>query len=59
MALAQRIETLQKKHAEIDCMIHQEETRPLPNVIRLHEFKKEKLGIKDEIERLRWRRTAH
>ncbi|HUC62346.1 MAG TPA: YdcH family protein [Alphaproteobacteria bacterium] len=50
MNLAERIDSLKAKHAALDAAIHDEETRPLPDVARLHDLKRQKLKIKDEIE---------
>jgi hypothetical protein len=52
MALPQRIEALKKRHATIDDILHDEEHRPSPDIIRLHELKREKLHLKDEMNRL-------
>ena len=43
---------LSRKHAALDEQIHQEETRPAPDSTILHELKREKLNIKDEMVRL-------
>jgi hypothetical protein len=43
------VEELASKHAALDEMIHEEEHRPLPDMTRLHELKKEKLRLKDEL----------
>lgn len=52
MALAQRIESLRKRHAHIDHIVHEEEIRPAPDIVRLHELKRKKLNLKDELARL-------
>jgi hypothetical protein len=52
MALEQRIESLRKRHTEIEARIHGEESRPAPDVALVHRMKREKLILKDEIERL-------
>jgi hypothetical protein len=52
MALEQRIETLKKRHTEIDYQVRSEEARPFPDAIRLHHLKHQKLNLKDEIARL-------
>ena len=52
MALEQRIESLRNRHLHFKEMIHAEEARPAPDEIRLHEMKREKLILKDELERL-------
>jgi hypothetical protein len=52
MARAQRIESLQKRHTQIEAQLHDEEIRPAPDRIRLQELKREKLLLKDEIARL-------
>ncbi|MCC3861422.1 YdcH family protein [Pseudemcibacter aquimaris] len=46
------INALSKKHAALDERIHHEEMRPAPDSTILHELKKEKLVLKDEIARL-------
>ena len=43
------VEELSSKHAALDAIIDEEEHRPLPDMIKLHELKKEKLRLKDEI----------
>ena len=43
------VEELESKHAALDAIIDQEEHRPLPDVIRIHELKKEKLRLKDKL----------
>ena len=52
MAFEQRIESLKKRHASIDGILHEEEIRPAPDIVRLHELKRQKLNIKDEMSRL-------
>jgi hypothetical protein len=52
MSLIKRIETLRKRHSEIDQVLQDEQQRPLPDIIRVHQFKREKLLIKDEILKL-------
>ena len=42
-----QVEALEHKHAELEAMIDEEEHRPHPDDIRLHELKKEKLRVKD------------
>lgn len=49
MSLAQRIETLRKRHAQLETLLHAEEHRPMPNLVKLSKFKREKLLIKDHI----------
>jgi len=49
MALTQR---LKKRHSQIDHVLHDEELRPAPDILRLHQLKREKLQLKDEINRL-------
>lgn len=47
------IDALSKKHAALDEQIHNEESRPAPDSTILHELKKEKLVLKDEMMRLK------
>lgn len=42
-------DALASKHAALHAMIDEEEHRPHPDDIRLHQLKKEKLRIKDEM----------
>lgn len=52
MALVNRLESLKKRHAQIEAILHTEETRPAPDILALHQLKRDKLHIKDEIGRL-------
>jgi hypothetical protein len=52
MAVAQRIESLKKRHADVDHILHQEQIRPAPDIIKLHSLKRQKLNLKDELARL-------
>ncbi|WP_328799770.1 YdcH family protein [Sphingorhabdus sp. 109] len=40
---------LRKKHEALERKINEEETRPLPDTIRIHNLKKEKLRLKEEL----------
>ncbi len=44
-----RHEALRTKHAEIDHLLFEEERRPLPDFNLVHELKRKKLKIKDEL----------
>jgi hypothetical protein len=44
-----QVESLEQKHAALEALIDEEEHRPHPDDIRLHELKKQKLRIRDEI----------
>ncbi len=41
--------SLENKHATLDALIVEEEHRPHPDDIRLHQLKKEKLRLKDTL----------
>lgn len=43
------VEELTSQHANLAAKIDEEEHRPLPDMIKLHELKKEKLRLKDEL----------
>ena len=47
-----RIEVLLHKHADLEKAIGEEIQHPMPNQLRITELKREKLRIKDEIEKL-------
>jgi hypothetical protein len=49
MSLQDRIEALREKHASLDRAIDEENHRPLPNQEVVHDLKRQKLRIKDEI----------
>ncbi|NQW12284.1 MAG: YdcH family protein [Alphaproteobacteria bacterium] len=52
MTATDRIDTLRDRHANLDSKLDQEVNRPLPDEATLHELKRQKLAIKDEIARL-------
>jgi hypothetical protein len=52
MALENRIDSLKLRHARIDQMLREEEARLGADDTVLHRLKTQKLGLKDEIERL-------
>jgi hypothetical protein len=43
------VEALEQKHAQLEALIDEEEHRPHPDDVRLHELKKAKLRVKDEM----------
>ena len=47
-----RFEALQAKHREIEFTLFEEERRPLPDFSLVHELKRKKLKIKDELHRM-------
>lgn len=49
MAREQRIESLKKRHADIDTLIQAETSHPAPDISRLHGWKRQKLFIKDQL----------
>ena len=53
MELDAHLDTLTHKHAALENAIEEEAHRPLPNQLAISELKREKLRVKDEIERLR------
>ena len=52
MAAENHIASLKDKHAELEQAIALENNRPSPDEIRIQELKRQKLRIKDEIERI-------
>lgn len=52
MPLSARIESLRKRHAEIDSQLQHEESRPSQDEAKIAKLKREKLNLKDEITRL-------
>ena len=49
MSLQDRIEALKEKHAALERALDEEIKRPLPNQDAVHDLKRQKLRIKDEI----------
>lgn len=52
MTIEDRVESLKARHAHLEHEIDEEVHRPLPDTIHLIELKREKLRIKEEIERM-------
>ncbi len=48
--LQKRLTALKEKHAELDAKIAEEKTHPAPDDIKIQEYKKQKLLVKEEIE---------
>jgi hypothetical protein len=48
-----RIRALQDRHEDLERRIAEEDGRPQPDADELHRLKREKLRLRDEIERLR------
>ena len=55
MNLPSRIESLRTRHASLDTRIFDEDRRPAPDQVALNRLKREKLWVKEEMERLRQR----
>ena len=52
MALSQRVDSLRKRHEQIESRLHEAEMRPSPDIAMIQKLKREKLQLKDEISRL-------
>ncbi|MBV1798029.1 YdcH family protein [Siccirubricoccus sp. G192] len=48
-----RLRALEERHATLERQITQEDTRPRPDETELSRLKREKLRLKEEMERLR------
>jgi hypothetical protein len=53
MSLQSRLESLKAQHAELETRIAEEDQRPRPDAEVMSRLKREKLHLKEEIERLR------
>ena len=53
MSLENRIESLKNRHAGLDGRIAAEDLRPMPDRDALARLKREKLRLKEEMERMR------
>jgi len=49
MLTDERLDSLRTKHASLERAIEEENQRPLPDELKLHELKREKLRIKDQM----------
>lgn len=52
MSLFQHLNSLKLKHTHLEKSIELEQKRPLPDISTLHNLKREKLHLKEEIIRL-------
>ena len=48
-----RLRTLEERHATLEARISEEDNRPRPDMDQLSRLKREKLRLKEEMERLR------
>ncbi len=53
MATEAHIETLVEKHSHLQHVIDEEIHRPLPDIVRISQLKREKMRLKEEIVRLK------
>ena len=49
MSIDARLESLEQRHRDLDMRITEEQRRPMRDEIRVHDLKRRKLAIKDEI----------
>lgn len=49
MGKLERVDALRQKHNALESMIDDEEKKPLPDDVVIHDLKKQKLRIKDEL----------
>lgn len=52
MTAIDRIDSLRARHAWLEEKLENESGRPLPDDVAIHDLKRQKLAIKDEIARL-------
>ncbi|MGH7119979.1 MAG: YdcH family protein [Acetobacteraceae bacterium] len=57
MSLQSRLSALKERHASLETRIAEEHQRPLPDSETLARLKREKLHVKEEMERLRGQGT--
>ncbi|MBC6980257.1 YdcH family protein [Caulobacter sp. 17J80-11] len=58
MAIDARIRELGNRHQSLDLAIQQEMARPNADSIRVHEMKRQKLRLKEEIQTLQTRSSS-
>lgn len=49
MGKSERVDALLTRHSDLESLIEQEEKKSLPDDIAIHDLKKQKLRIKDEL----------
>ena len=49
MTIDARLDTLGRKHAELETQLHQEMRHPALDEVKVHDIKRRKLAIKDEM----------
>jgi len=59
MSLESRLASLKARHASLERSIADEDMRPMPDSRTLSRLKREKLRLKDEIERVRPPAASH
>lgn len=52
MSLHDRVESLKAKHAALEMAIEAEARRPVPDTTQMHDLKRRKLLIKDELSKI-------
>lgn len=52
MSIEDRLESLRTKHAVLEEELENESHRPYPDDVHIHELKRQKLRLKDEMHRL-------
>jgi hypothetical protein len=58
MSLQSRLSALKDRHASLEIRIAEEDQRPRPDAETLRRLKREKLHVKEEMERLRSQEEA-
>ena len=53
MSVVEHVDSLRTKHARLEHLIDEEAHRPMPDQAEISRLKKEKLRLKEQIERLR------
>ena len=49
MSVTEHLDSLKAKHLDLEQLIELEEARPRPDEVKIHELKRQKLRIKDEM----------
>lgn len=52
MSVTEHIAALQKKHAELETELDDQNSRPIPDTEAIADLKRQKLAIKDELAKL-------
>jgi hypothetical protein len=58
MSVTARLKSLEQRKSQLDRQIQEKQKSPAPDSVEIKQLKQQKLGLKDEMEKLREREMA-